>query len=484
MPHPTPHPCPRCPRISNPISGTGPAPAPIFLMGDYPGYWDIRKRQHFSGDVGRELAELYLTRIAKIDPATTYLTNALKCATPDPDPKSATFFPQVNHCTQIHLERELLAVNPEIVVSMGPVACSQIWGITNLELQHGIPTRAQYGKWQGWVFPTYHPSTGGSDGGMMIHATEDFHALGEFYRTRQEPPADKWAGNEDYRILESSGQLQEVLESGWCWQMDTGLDVVAIAEDTENTPDGRPFNLSISMQPGTGYIIMADRRDLLEELEIWQPPITPPGGFQWIFHYALHDIKITKRLGLWRTPGRPVPKYVDTMMQAYHRQNLHQGLKSLAYRLCGMQMRDFEDVVRPYSEPRLREWLMAVADPVGIGLDNPLYMKKSTKKEVRHKNPWGQELAPRQTSIDRKATRILNDEIAKGEGAIDIFNRWANVPELERDWITGVLGEPAPELSIAHVGREDFVRYAGRDPDATFRVWLKMRELVPVWERE
>ena len=69
--------------------------------------------------------------------------------------------------------------------------------------------------------------------------------------------------NEDYRILETSDQLQEVLEAGWCWQADTGLDVVAIAEDTENTPDGRPFNLSISMQPGTGYIIMADRRDLL-----------------------------------------------------------------------------------------------------------------------------------------------------------------------------------------------------------------------------
>ena len=48
------------------------------------------------------------------------------------------------------------------------------------------------------------------------------------WRTRQEPPADRWAGNEDYRILETSDQLQEVLESGWCWQADTGRDAGAI----------------------------------------------------------------------------------------------------------------------------------------------------------------------------------------------------------------------------------------------------------------
>ena len=244
---------------------------------------------------------------------------------------------------------------------------------------------------------------------------------------------------------------------------------------------------------------MADNRGALDELTRH----SARGLFHWVFHYALHDIAYTQRMGV--IPDGPgalddLP-FRDTMMRAYHRADLPQGLKALCHRKLGMDMADFEDVVMPYAEDAMRGWLTAIADPYGLGVGHEAYgrpIKKPSKRNPEpvagHKNPWGQSLAPRQQPVDRKATRILGDRYGhwskgtkkrpavwvEGNPAVDMFARWGLVPEADRQWIEGQMGTGMgmgrpPGKGIEHLPMDKLARYAGRDADGTLRMhhWLE-----------
>ena len=80
-------------------------------------------------------------------------------------------------------------------------------------------------------------------------------------------------------------------------------------------------------------------------LDRWEGPI--------LFHNWLFDSQVVEKMGL----VFPHKRIVDTMVRAYHLGNLPQGLKALAYRLLGMQMQDFDDLVTPYSTPLCLQYL-------------------------------------------------------------------------------------------------------------------------------
>lgn len=477
----------------------------VLIVGDYPGWQDIRHRQPFGGDSRTVLTHTCLDRCMGLPmgadgPTGWAAVNLIQCPVPDAllDEKREKELRELyTSCRRHHLVGILETLNPELVIFCGNgVYQKSIWGDWfDLETMHGIPYRQSWGRWKGLAMAAYHPKVGAADGGMMIHSNEDFVTAGAILRGEYTPPVDEWEGREDYRILETESDVAETLEAGWVWWQDRAKSIGGdgiqgipyghhpyyIACDTEHTPGDIPFNLSYSLIPGTGYIIMADRPDLIAILDAVANPLTGKSP-HWLYHYALHDIPVLRKMGMPDQLARP---FSDTMMAAFHRQNLHQGLKSLAFRLCGMAMEDFEDVVTPYSMPLAMAYLARIADPLRFGLDDPRYMTKPTKTKPGYKNPWNQPLAPRQTSIDRKATRILKAAAEKGT---DIWETWGNLPKDERDWIQEQVSARFPLKSIAHVhshptGLSRFIRYAARDADATLRVWMRLQELPTPWSR-
>lgn len=497
--------CPHCPRTCPPVPGYGPAPCPIAIIGEGPGYHEARRGIPFVGDTGLELDGLYLP-LANLDRGQVYTTNVSRCRMKDggnPD------VPLAVDCARVHLLPEIRQVQPTVIVLLGAVACQSILGPDfSLELEHGIPRyvnlppTSPIGPWAGIVFPGYHPAAGLHETGMMIQIREDFQALArvvDWLRTGRpfSTPTDLYATAEDYRIISSQTDLDNVLQAAW----DAGEIVVGddgrrrleMAVDTENISDGSPLCPSFSAIPGTGYTLLNSDRGLIESLTRYSQ------DFHWVFHYALHDIGYLQRMGVLTTEPGAIDSlpYTDTMMLAYHRGNLPQGLKALSYRLLGMSMTDFTDTVLPYAEAAMKEWLYRIADPIGVGLEGDHYTKPQRKPNKRNpsppiswKNPWGQVLAPKQQSIDRKATRILADRYGHwakksakavaqwvpGKGTVDMFKRWTMIPAADREFITGLLGESAPGKGIEHLPVDQLARYAGRDADATLRLYRWFRE--------
>jgi hypothetical protein len=144
-------------------------------------------------------------------------------------------------------------------------------------------------------------------------------------------------------------------------------------------------------------------------------------------------------------------RIIDTMVRAYHLGDLPQGLKALAYRLCGMKMLEFNDLVRPYA---LSEALAYLQDA------ERLIKVDKTKRKVK---------------------RALGDFL-KAPDSIDLWGRWDKWNEADRDALVGVMGRELPRPSIAMVPWERVVPYAARDADATLRVHpilaIRARELA------
>jgi len=180
------------------------------------------------------------------------------------------------------------------------------------------------------------------------------------------------------------------------------------------------------------------------------------------------------------------------MERAYLLGNQPQALKYLAYRICGMEMQEFDDLVMPYAREEIVEYLGKAAeftypkpDPVhtwiyedvkcpeckgkgrvGIGRGKKREEYEcpdchATGEIHREKlsRPWG----PNQY-LDRMIGDWFKDE------TVNLLERWRNWDE----GVTGAIEAKAgrfPWPSIAQVPLDKAVHYACRDADATLRCW-------------
>jgi DNA polymerase I-like protein with 3'-5' exonuclease and polymerase domains len=178
-----------------------------------------------------------------------------------------------------------------------------------------------------------------------------------------------------------------------------------------------------------------------------------------IVHYYLHDIQYVK---LNET------NFVDTMTQAYL-VGQSQGLKELAHRLCGIQMVNYGEVVKPSQQKLSLEYLLKASgmewpDPPTI--EETKWDNKKGCLVTKNKKPW---------HISRKINKALED-YGKDDNT-DLWDRWRNIPEEERAVVESVIGA-MPESSLADIPFDDAVRYASRDADATLRVYHKLRKMI------
>jgi hypothetical protein len=140
------------------------------------------------------------------------------------------------------------------------------------------------------------------------------------------------------------------------------------------------------------------------------------------------------------------------MQEAYHLGNLPQGLKALAYRLLGVRMQSWEDLVLPPSREKAVEWLRAEWDDES---EHRVRVEKQLKTKVKV------EFKP--TQRERDIRRILSHSWKEK------YDIWEKAEEC------GLGGIPRPSIRYARMA--DSVSYACRDSDITLQVAGKLVDL-------
>ena len=134
----------------NAVPGEGPANAEMMFIGEGPGFHENEQGRPFVGAAGKVLEEL----LAKINMkrSDVFIGNVVKCRPPgnrDPLP------PELAACSA-YLERQIAAINPKVIVTLGRYSLSHFVPNAKISEIHGQAMRIK-GR---LVVAMYHPAAG------------------------------------------------------------------------------------------------------------------------------------------------------------------------------------------------------------------------------------------------------------------------------------------------------------------------------------
>ena len=443
--------CPECPGTTPVIPSDGPMDSPILFIGEKPGKEENNRGRCFVGQTGREFNE-HLVPLSGFTRDQVRMTNATRCFNTIAwdDPRSEII---KNSCANWHLRREMAEQNPKVVVTMGAAACSLVSDL-NVEMCHGLPVEDTV--WWGTprkTFPTYHPAAGLHQTSIIQFLREDFISLGQYMSGKFSSPVDEYAGVEDYRLLSNGREVNAVL---------IGTNPYAeICIDTEYDWDGI-WCLTFSVEEGTGYMIKAGitHKGLdMTALAAFRNWLNSHRGMV-TFHNAMADVPMLESIGCFIRESR----VDDTMVRAYHLQNQPQALKILAYRLCGMAMQEFEDVVIPYSLDIMLDFI------INVSCDD--WPKPEPYKITKAD---GSEGVKRPQGLNTKLKRLITDFEKKP--VYKTLKRWNDWSDEEKLPVLARHGS-MPRPSIRFVPLDKALFYACRDADATLRVRNRLARMA------
>lgn len=488
--------CEICLGTCRPVFGSGPRPAHIMGIGERPGGDENKVGIPFVGKAGQEQTETYFP-LAGLDRDDIYITNTVKCfAEGNRKPTDK----EIAGCAAHFLEDEIDEVNPNIIILLGGTACSLIPSI-DLDIHHGIPQYVDdFFGWSGPVIPMYHPAAGMHDGTKMIPLLEDWERLESILAGEFPWEPDPYP-NPDYRILTTEDEVNEVLlDHPW---HGTGQKI-RMAIDTERH-GSTPYSIQFSIKPGTGYMLMAESSAARSIAKLtdkkWVSPIAYLGYtlaktdaedvFELILHNAGQDLEYLEAQSGFKFSLSHL-QIRDTMQEAYHLGNLPQGLKALAYRLFGVRMTSYADIVKPASREAIVHWLWAAIDFSQRRLYTETTKQLKTKVKVTRKpgewerafnrivryaivnqdyDPWDkiEELRQKLSGIDKN--------LEKTEWALITGQELTTVGKVISKIVGDEAAGPMPIEGIAHVPIETQVRYACADADMTLRVGNRLDEI-------
>lgn len=435
--------CSICPCTFRPIPGEGDTPCPIMVIGDRPGK-EHRLGLPIAGGAGKEL-DAYL-RLAGLDRSDVYITNTVKCFT---EGNRKTSDKEIRECGTCHLPDEISACDPALIILMGGPACSLI-DHCDLDHDHGIPLFSNVLGWEGPVVPMYHPNAGLHDTAKMTPLLEDFERLkGVLAGTWAHP--ENLHPHPEYRLIQTLGDLK-----GQLYRIAYPANIYQapfVALDTERHGQ-TAYSVQFSFIPGRAYMIRADEPKLLNYLSGWL------AEEEAVLHNAPQDLDWLDRMGI------RVNRFRDTMQEAFHLGNLPQGLKALAYRLLGIRMRTYIDVVEPHSRDALVHWMFTGLDHAEQVLQVTSYKQLKTKlKEIR-----------KPSEVERALRRIIRYTL--DSPSYDPWEKLEDTRAKDPDGMRSVESTcgPAPILGIGNVPLDEQIPYACGDADITLRVAIELQK--------
>ncbi len=466
--------CTRCPLIETcflPVPGDGPNPARIMFIGESPGEREDIEGIPFQGQAGKYLD--YLLERVGIDRSECYITNLIKCHPPgNRDPLEY----EIEACHS-WLDAEIEIVRPYIIVCLGAFAARYICedDAFTMDRGHGIP---QVRSNSSIILPVYHPAAGLHQSRLMRFVQEDFEILGQIAKgvdPNQFIPIDQHP-NPNYVEVTNERDARDILA-----QPRYALDT-----ETITGSDSKPklWSIQVSNSVGSGWFI---------PYELYaRGRLDIPSTSRVIVHNYLYDAQFLT-----------IPNPIDTMVAAYLLQ-LPMGLKDLAYRLCGMEMKDYTEYTKPYRRAKALKYLLGstylmreVTVPVNKKAKNPKKFKTIIEGwpdppdliDIEWDNKLGR-MAEKVTHPHNINGKIL-ERIRK---ALDdpgylIYEKWYDIDQRERDIVEALIGK-MPDSDLRDAPKSEAVYYSTRDSDATLRVWgvlekmLRAKGLMEIFEME
>jgi DNA polymerase len=144
------------------VYGEGKEDAAVMLVGEAPGAEETRLLRPFVGKAGKNLDEflfvlalrrqdIYITNVVKFRPYKISDKGTLSNRPPEKE-ELAAMLP--------HLQREIEAVAPRVVVTLGNVPLKALHGINaTIGSCHAVPTAAHALSHKFLLFPLYHPAS-------------------------------------------------------------------------------------------------------------------------------------------------------------------------------------------------------------------------------------------------------------------------------------------------------------------------------------
>ena len=174
--------CNKCPlgKIRNkPVPGEGNSKAPIFIIGEAPGYEEDQAGKPFVGRSGKLLDKIFAACSFKRE-THLFIGNIIKCRppnnrTPNPD--------EVSSCIP-YLLRQIELIDPKILVLLGASALTTL-------IDKNLKISKERGKWilqtNRWIMPVYHPSALLRNPSLKRATWEDFKKIIIKYREIVDP---------------------------------------------------------------------------------------------------------------------------------------------------------------------------------------------------------------------------------------------------------------------------------------------------------
>ena len=161
------------------VPGEGPENSEILFIGEGPGFHENEQGRPFVGAAGKFLEEL-LTKIG-LSREEVFITNVVKCRPPgnrDPRPE------EVNICTKTYLDRQIQAINPKVIVTLGRFSMNLLIPNAKISNVHGQPVQIK-GR---LVVPMYHPAAALHQGSLRPVIENDFSQLPRLIAERDSAP--------------------------------------------------------------------------------------------------------------------------------------------------------------------------------------------------------------------------------------------------------------------------------------------------------
>jgi len=301
-----------------PVAWSGPDKADVMFFGEKPAPNEDKHGVPWSGYAGKELdnyiwQQRWSRDMVRVD-------NVVRCHPPDNRDATAS---EIKACTKWTM-LSIAQCNPKVIVPMGGPAVQVFMGNVNVDDVHGIPV-----KWGNhWVFPMYNPAYGMRQTREMHAIQRDFLHLKMFMEGNWWPPTDNYP-DPVYKLARDKDLDEIAYQIKWHKGTST---------DTENTPDGKIWCASFCYTPGEAWVVWPQQIPYLAETALNDPNVTIT------MHQAVHDLDFFEQVGVRIDPSR----LLDTMIMAYLLGE-PQGLKEGCRRHCGMQMKNYTDMVNPYQ---------------------------------------------------------------------------------------------------------------------------------------
>lgn len=130
------------------VPGDGPANAEIMFIGEGPGFHENEQGRPFVGAAGKFLDQLLAQ--ADLTRADVFIANVVKCRPPgNRDP-----LPEELAACDVHLEAQITAINPSIIVTLGRFSMNKFIPGAKISTIHGQMQKVG----ERFVIPMFHPA--------------------------------------------------------------------------------------------------------------------------------------------------------------------------------------------------------------------------------------------------------------------------------------------------------------------------------------